>query len=163
MEKQHIPVFLASIGKDSKFTSSFANQASAEFKRKVRWKIQFILEALSYGYRVLYVDSDVILLKNPFPILKSYKQYDIVAQRDGKDQWNICTGFFYLNPTKKAMEVVKYSKDLVYNRGYRDQMSIIAAAKALKPSVFLLPTTQFPSGYDFFSKYQYYWDRKGKV
>ena len=154
-------MFLASIGKDSVFTSSFANQASDEFKRKVRWKVQFILDALSYGYKVLYMDSDVILLKNPFPILKSYKQYDIVAQRDGKDQWNICTGFFYLNPTKEAMDVVKYSKDLVYHHDYRDQASIIAAAKALKPSLLLLPNTLFPSGLDFFSKYQYYWDRKG--
>ena len=107
------------------------------------------------------MDSDVILLKNPFPVLESHKGYDIIAQRDGKDQWNTCTGFFYVNPTKKAIEVMKYSKDLVYHHDYRDQASIIAAAKALKPSLLLLPNTLFPSGLDFFSKYQYYWDRKG--
>ena len=80
MKKQHIPAFLALIGNDTLFTSSFANQASAEFKRKVRWKIQFILDTLSYGYRVLYVDSDVILLKNPFAVLESYEGYDLIAQ-----------------------------------------------------------------------------------
>ena len=158
MQKQHIPVFPASIGKDTKFTSSFANQASAEFKRKVRWKIQFILDALSYGYRVLYVDSDVILLKNPFPVLKSYEGYDLIAQKDGG---SICTGFFYMNPTKRAIEVMRYAKDLVYNHGDRDQVAVNRAVKAHKASILLLSSTLFPSGQEFFSKYQYYWDRKG--
>ena len=158
MQKQHIPVFPASIGKDTKFTSSFANQASAEFKRKVRWKIQFILDALSYGYKVLYVDSDVILLKNPFPVLKSYEGYDLIAQKDGG---SICTGFFYMNPTKRAIEVMRYAKDLVYNHGDRDQVAVNQAVKAHKASILLLSSTLFPSGFDFFSKYQYYWDRKG--
>ena len=160
MQKQHIPAFLASIGNDTKFTSSFANQASAEFKRKVRWKIQFILDALSYGYRVLYVDSDVILLKNPFAVLESYEGYDLIAQKDGG---SICTGFFYMNPTKRAIEVMRYAKDLVYNHGDRDQVAVNQAVKALNASILLLPQDAFPSGQEFFSKYQYYWDRKGEV
>ena len=158
MHKQHIPAFLASIGNDTLFTSSFANQASAEFKRKVRWKIQFILDTLSYGYRVLYVDSDVILLKNPFAVLESYEGYDLIAQGD---QWNLCTGFFYLPSREKSIGVMKVAKDLVYNHDYQDQVAVNQAVKALNASILLLPQDAFPSGLEFFSKYQYYWDRKG--
>ena len=124
----------------------------------MRWKIQFILDALSFGYRVLYVDSDVILLKNPFPVLESYQGYDLIAQGD---QWNICTGFFYLPSSEKAIGIMRHAKDLVYNHDYRDQVAVNQAVKALNASILLLPQNAFPSGLEFFLKYQYYWDRKG--
>lgn len=151
-------MYLVSIGKDSSFASSFANQASPQFKRKIRWKLQFILTILQYGYSVLYVDSDVILLKNTFPVLKNYKQYDVVAQRDGR---GICTGFIFLPSNKRTIQVMKHAKSLVYTKDYRDQVAVNDAVKATKASMLLLPVSSFPSGYDFFSKYQFYWDRKG--
>ena len=158
LHNQNYPVFLASIGNDTVFTSSFANQASNEFKRKIRWKLQFILEILQYGYDVLYVDSDVILLKNPLPLLKSYYGYDLIAQEDQK---TICTGFFFVPSTEKAIKIIQYAKGLVYEKGYRDQVAVNTAMKELNGSLLFLSGTQFPSGLEFFTKYQYYWDRKG--
>ena len=56
---------------------------------------------------------------------------------------------------------MKVAKDLVYNHDYRDQVAVNQAVKALNASMLLLPQDAFPSGQEFFSKYQYYWDRKG--
>ena len=104
------------------------------------------------------MDSDVILLKNPFAVLESYEGYDLIAQGD---QWSICTGFFYLPSNEKSIAVMKVAKDLVYNHGGDDQVAVNQAVKALNASILLLPQDAFPSGQEFFSKYQYYWDRKG--
>ena len=55
---------------------------------------------------------------------------------------------------------MKYAMKVFY-RGIGDQAAVNRAVKELKPSVLLLPTDLFPSGFEFFKKYQYYWDRKG--
>ena len=99
----------------------------------------------------------MILLKNPFPELNSKDGYNIIAQQD---RGQLCTGFFYLTPTKETIDVMKYAMKVFY-RGIGDQAAVNRAVKELKPSVLLLPTDLFPSGFEFFKKYQYYWDRKG--
>ena len=41
-----------------------------------------------------------------------------------------------------------------------DQTAINEALKETKTPAFQLPKSLFPTGYDFFIKYQYYWDRR---
>ena len=151
-------MFLASIGNDLDF--SFANQASKMFKRKVGWKIQLILTVLKYGYKVLYVDSDVIMLKDPFSLLLSYKGYDIISQRDLQ---MICTGFFFIVSNNRTIRLMEYAKELIQQHDYDDQTAVNEATNVLNASFLLLPPQAFPSGSDFFRKYQYYWDRKGNT
>ena len=80
-----------------------------------------IQEVLRLGYMILYVDSDVILLKNPFPYLYGISVYDIIAQNDNGD---ICSGFMFIKPTKQTQYVLERSVALVKETNARDQVAI---------------------------------------
>ena len=76
-------MYYESIGKDSSFAHSFADQATREFKKKIRWKITLLYRILHFGVNLLYMDCDVVLLKNPFPYVYSVSGVDLLVQRDG--------------------------------------------------------------------------------
>lgn len=137
----------------SDVASSFGTQA---FIDKVQWKFIIWKRALKMNIRVLYIDSDIILLKDPFPYLYSLKGYDIIAQRD----ITLCSGFMLMNPTprtKKAVE--KASKMRLNNPKAEDQTSLIRAINAIPNfKLFLLPLHIFSSGGYFFGRHSYYWD-----
>ena len=80
---------------------SSSTRLTVSFFKKVHYKLVIIHTALQAGYRVLYVDSDVILLKNPFSYLYGLKQVDMIAQKDN----SICSGFMFINPTEKSLKL----------------------------------------------------------
>ena len=150
MLKNHYPVFYYPMG--------FANQESDLFKRKMRMKLKIIQDVVSYGYDVLYMDSDVILLKDPFPYLYSITGYDLIAQQDE----TICSGFMYLKSSKKSIALMSTAYRIVQQPEMDDRTALIKAANECSVPYYLLPTGLFPSGSDYFEKYQYYWDKRGK-
>ena len=158
MEEKKYPVFFVDTrdGTDS-LTGSFANYGSDEFKRKVRWKLSLLGTVLEYGFSLLYIDSDLILLKNPFPAMTMYQNYDFVALRDE----SICTGFLYMRPTQQSVGLMKYACSLVNTMNLDDQDILNTATSRYYSHWALLPSAYFPSGSNFFNRYQYYWDRTG--
>ena len=138
--------------------ASFANQQSSLFKKKMQSKLALIKSVLSYGFRVLYMDSDVILLKDPFPYLKNITGYGLLAQKD----ITVCSGFMYIRPTNQCIAVMARAYEIVRQPDMRDQIAVITALQELSMPYLLLPTRFFPSGGDFFNRYQYYWDKTGK-
>lgn len=142
----------------SESDTSFANQESTLFKRKMWNKLKLILEVVSYGYDLLYMDSDVILLKDPFPYLYSITGYDLIAQKDDK---GICTGFMYVKSSNKTIALMSTAYRTVQQPGMSDQIAVNKAVGDNSVPYYLLPTGLFPSGGDFFKKYQYYWDKRG--
>ena len=136
----------------------FANQESGLFKRKMRMKLKIILDVMSYGYDVLYMDSDVILFKDPFPYLYSIIGYDLIAQRDE----TICSGFMYLRSSNQSIALMSTAYRIVQQPGMDDRAALIKAINDSSVPYLLLTTRLFPSGGDFFEKYQYYWDKIGK-
>ena len=147
--KMNINVALVNAESDSLVdTSTASSYGSAAYRNKVQWKLIMLLRAINQNVRVLYLDSDIILFKDPFPILNSYAGYDIFAQKDSA----ICTGFMYLIPTlvtklllKRAIEIrPKLEKA-------EDQKALNAAVKNnTSIKILLLPDSLFSSGAVFF-------------
>lgn len=134
---------------------SHSTRLSIAFFKKVHYKLVVIHTVLKSGYRVLYVDSDVVLLKNPFPYLYGLKQVDMIAQRD---ESVLCSGFMFIYPTDKSIKL--FRKAIHDNATQGDNAIIAELAKTENLDVTLLPISLFSSGYEFFQFNQYYWDLK---
>ncbi len=141
-----------------KVDGSFANYDSTLYNKKMELKLTLIKAVLSYGFSLLYMDSDVILLKDPFPYLQSITGYDLLAQKDV----TVCNGFMYIRPTNQSIAAITRAYEIIQQSDIDDQKALNTALKELPLSLLLLPTRFFPSGGDFFNRYQYYWDKTGR-
>lgn len=115
-----------------------------------------LLATLQCGVDVLYMDSDIVLLRDPFSFLQSYNNVDLLAQKDG----TICTGFMFLHPTHNAMQLIDVARRIrgLVNGG--DQRAVLEAVRYMRHvRSRLLPASLFMSGEVFFSNHEYYWDR----
>ena len=139
---------------DTSAASSFGSQA---FQNKVQWKLIMLLQAVNQNVRVLYIDSDIILFKDPFPVLNSYTGYDVLAQRDAA----VCTGFMYLFPTLLTKQLLAKTIEMRPKMNKADDQTAFNVVVHRNPSIklLLLPDSIFSSGAVFFKKHSYYWDR----
>ena len=153
----NIPVALLNVENDSSVDITKAAIChTKEFQNKVHYKLVLWKLAINLNVRILYVDSDVILLKDPFYYLNSFTGYDILAQRDG----NLCSGFMYMYPTKNTKLAVERSIRIRPTLpDANDQDALIAAFRTIKGfRLNLLPWEIIPSGEFFFKSHNYYWD-----
>lgn len=77
-------------------------------------KIEAVLMVLRLGYDVLFIDSDVVLLKDPFPFLQSAADYVFSINKpcpssafdfgDQRDEGN--TGFFFMRSTPATISLL---------------------------------------------------------
>ena len=155
--KLNIPVALLNVESDTSVDITKAAIChTKEFQNKVHYKLVLWDIVIKMNIRILYVDSDVILLKNPFYYLNSFTGYDIVAQRDAY----LCSGFMYMYPTRNTKLAVERSiKIRPKLKDANDQSALIAAFKTIKDfHLYLLPSDTVPSGIVFFKSHNYYWD-----
>ena len=153
----NIPVALLNIESDASVDiTKPAICHTKAFHNKVQYKLVLWDKALSMNLRILYVDTDVILLKNPLHYLNSLTGYDIIGQRDHY----LCSGFMYMYPTKNTKLAVKRAIHIRPTlKDANDQSSLIAGIRENKKfKLLLLPSTLFPSGEVFFASHSYYWD-----
>ena len=135
---------------------SASAQGSSTFKQKLKWKLIILEYAVRHGYQTFYMDSDIVLFKDPFPYFDTLPEYDFLAQRDTK----ACSGFMFIRPTasgKKLMKVASYLGSLPLAD---DQVAMNQALDLVQARSLLLPESLFPSGYIFFNHYQYSWDMR---
>ena len=157
LNKMNINVALVNAESDKLVdTTTASNYGSNAFQNKVHWKLIMLLQAINQNVRVLYLDSDVILFRDPFPVLNSYTGYDILAQKDDA----ICTGFMYLFPTRltkviltKTIEIRPKMKNADDQKAFNKVAHEVNGTKVL-----YLPDSQFSSGAVFFKEHSYYWD-----
>ena len=128
-----------------------------EFHHKAHYKLVLWKLALSMNVRILYVDSDVILLKDPFNYLNSITGYDIMGQKDGY----LCSGFMYMYPTRNTKLAVNIAiKIRPTLNDADDQNSLIYGIRSIPGfKLLLLPSDIVPSGEVFFNSHSYYWDK----
>lgn len=103
------------------------------------------------------MDCDIILFKDPWPVLSQYSEVnaDVVTQKD--DSLN--SGFMLLLPTKKTLSFLQSGSRYMVTNEELDQESLVAVLgrhRGLR--LILLPEDQFSSGRVFFSQHQFYWD-----
>ena len=132
-------------------TEQFTVQGSPLFAKKMQNKLDIIHTALLNGYNVFYMDSDIALLKNPFPYFYRLKSYDMLVQRD----ITICSGFMFIYSRKSTIDLFKI--DIGNNKG--DQAALIRAYNQKKNvNLNFLPTDTFSSGKVFWSSHSFYWN-----
>ena len=148
------------MGEDSSIASSFADQATREFKKKIRWKITLLYRILHFGVNILYMDCDVVLLKNPFPYVYSVSGVDLLVQRDGS---KICTGFMYLVSSLTSKAMMRQANRYIRRQAMDDQDAVNRAVKDRKTPFLFLPSDRFPSGGEFFARHQLAWDLKSEL
>lgn len=113
------------------------------------------MAALQCHVNVLYMDSDIFLLKNPFPFLYQYNSLDFVAQQD----YTVCTGFIFLWHTKATLRMLEVARNIRWIINGGDQRAVQSVVDVIKEIKYkLLPTNLFMNGDIFFSKYQHSWD-----
>lgn len=130
---------------------------SKTFQKKVVNKLQYIGKLLAWKYRVLYMDCDIILYRNPWPILNEYtdKNADIVAQKDT----SLNSGFMYLMPTEITKELMVQASYYMIREKELDQESILAVLpRFVSLRLVLLPEQKFCNGKVFFNKHQFHDD-----
>ena len=132
----------------------FLTQGSKEFSTVSSFKFTVVRYLMSLNVTVLYSDSDIILLHNPFPYLHSMNTDSIVFQKD----ITICTGFFYMKPTQLSINLLDYSLQVINKTKSGDQKGMIQAYRAFNLTPVLLPPSLFSSGEVFFASHQYSWD-----
>ena len=157
MSDLNIPVAVLNIADNNSINTNTASTwGTKAFQNKVQWKLVMLMRALDLNVKVLYVDSDIILLKNPFAYLNSIQGYDLIAQKDT----TICSGFMYLYPTRMTNALINeaaISRPKLIKAG--DQKAILTAVRKFpKIRTFLLPIKLFSSGENFFDTHSYYWN-----
>ena len=133
---------------------------SSTFQHKVLNKMKVIKSIQGMGFNLLYMDCDIILFRDPWPILYSFyaKGFDIVSQKD----YTLNSGFMLLFPTANTKAVLRRAYYHMLQRSELDQESIQFAMKTIPCSLHLLPERQFSNGRVFFSHHQFYWDTIGE-
>ena len=121
-------------------------------------KLVIVRDLLLLDLRVLYMDCDILLFKDPFPYLQQYEHLDIVAQRDE----TLCAGFMYIQPTTVSKRSFFLSIMEMYRRGIMDQDALTIIIDASDNSSFAyLPSDLFENGRLFSMSHQFFWDRSG--
>lgn len=117
--------------------------------------MELVKHVIERGINVLYVDCDVTIFKNPFPYFKKYPGYSILAQRD----LDLCAGFMYLRCYNDTMRFLNLVSRKLFTTNIPDQDIINSLLPSSSLKYALLPQDRFASGFVFFERYQYYWDR----
>lgn len=127
---------------------------------KMVLKLVVILDILNADMRVLYMDSDVILFQNPFPHLRAFQSFDMVAQRDD----TLCAGFMYIQPTPKSKETFRSAIREMYLQSIMDQDALDwVITRHHSCSFEFLPTNKFMSGREYSRHHQFFWHHTGKL
>ena len=127
-------------------------------------KFVIIRRILLLGINCLYIDSDVILFKDPFSELSKpkYADADILAQQD----IHLCTGFIYFRPTNSSFDVIERSLQLMKVEPLNGQEAMVrVVTQRYVPSLkyILLDLHLFSRGGNFFEEHQFCWTPIGNT
>ena len=126
---------------------------------KMVLKLVVIKDILDIDMRVLYMDSDVILFKDPFPYLRAFESVDIASQQDD----TMCAGFMYIQPTENSRKTIKQAILEMYLQGIMDQDALHWVITRHRICSFaFLPTDQFMSGREYSRDHQFFWHKTGR-
>lgn len=158
MKRRGIPAILYRVTNVD--TSSLQKDAvitSKTFHKKVVNKLGYLSNLMRTGLVVLYMDCDILLFRDPWPVLRSYSasNADIVAQKD--DSLN--SGFMLLFPTAVTQKLISEGEKYMLREKELDQESLVIVSKHFKNlRLVLLPTDWFSNGRIFFARHQFFWD-----
>ena len=141
------------------------------FHRVVHHKIKSIIDALKKGNNIFYLDTDIVVFKNPMEFVSdgpNSESFDIMIQDDSDMQgrWHsLCTGVVFIRSNEKTLkfydECMKlHAKNIKDGKSTGDQASFnetyanknrIEGLEDLKLAV--LPMEWFPNGQAYFDNH----------
>jgi WD40 repeat protein len=99
---------------DKLFTEESQNFGSLGFIAICNVKPWLVHELLKAGFNVVWSDTDIVWLRDPFPVFYYNKSIDLQIQSDDDD---ICAGFFYAKSNAKTIRffdrVVNYTSPVI--------------------------------------------------
>ena len=123
------------------------------------YKLKLVHEELKSNKRVLYIDGDIVFLRNTLEEIENTKNFDIVGQFDFNpvsDVKTLCAGFMMINSNEKTLNLFdpeKVPQELL-NRKFHfdDQKYINRNINNLKYDFFDLK--DYPNGAYFYKNYK---------
>ena len=113
-------------------------------------KLQVIIKAIEEHDMILWVDNDIVFLKNPINDLLSRDEVPFLIQ---DDQWSACTGFFLIRKSELVLRILKDALKLMKeNKAREDQTAINKAFEINKYNPTLLEEYLYPNGNIYFNK-----------
>ena len=151
---------------NSKLIDSEINYSKLELFRIGNWgkfvslKFKIIKEMLEENKTVIFIDGDIVFLKNPIHYLMGkINDNDILVQHDATcknskldceyNYGEICSGFMVIKPNQKTIDFFDLKK-IDLNNFKCDQIYINQNINKLKYE--LLPLDLFPNGYYYYSQ-----------
>jgi len=113
-------------------------------------KLQVIIKAIEEHDMILWVDNDIVFLKNPINDLLSRDEVPFLIQ---DDQWSACTGFFLIRKSELVLKILKDGLKLMKeNKAREDQTAINKGFEMNKYNPTLLEEYLYPNGNIYFNK-----------
>ena len=139
--------------------NKFQNWRTKNFNKLMFYKLKLVHEELKSNKRVLYIDGDIVFLRNTLEEIENTKNFDIVGQFDFNpvsDVKTLCAGFMMINSNEKTLNLFdpeKVPQELL-NRKFHfdDQKYINRNINNLKYDFFDL--NDYPNGAYFYKNYK---------
>ena len=136
---------------------------SKNFNRLMFIKLSIIYESLLESEKVLYIDGDIVFLKNPISELNQMNIVDMIAQHDynpSEKNETLCAGFMLVNNTEASKNLFNPSKvphdlldlDPKNPNHFDDQRYINQNLKDI--DYYFLDLNEFPNGLYFYDKHK---------
>jgi len=139
--------------------NKFQNWRTKNFNKLMFYKLKLVHEELKSNKRVLYIDGDIVFLRNTLEEIENTKNFDIVGQFDFNpvsDVKTLCAGFMMIDSNEKTLNLFdpeKVPQELL-NRKFHfdDQKYINRNINNLKYDFFDLK--DYPNGAYFYKNYK---------
>lgn len=146
---------------------------TAAFRDVTTRKLELLVAELGDGLRVLYLDVDVAVWRDPLPGLLALPARDAWLQSDERSfqasaVHNFCTGVVFLSPTEGAHRLLRCALDRVSRHGQalgrgravpgitvpndQDALNHCVARGRGKWSVGVLDPAKYPNGFRYFKR-----------
>jgi Nucleotide-diphospho-sugar transferase len=137
--------------------STSGDYGSAAFNIMTQRKMECITYLLAQDLDVLYVDTDIVFLADPIPLLNANYALNIQSDECSAPYKNtdLCTGFMYIQANQKTLAFFKEIVAIIAQHDYKinDQQALnklLAKTWPFGISVNVLDVCQFPNGCRYF-------------
>lgn len=131
----------------------YQEEGSISFLSVAKQKLLILQSLVNAGFNVIYMDSDIVLFKDPVYDLLQYPE-SFVFQMDRQE----CTGFFLTRPRKDAEETINCALNYIDSHRVHDQYSMVYCLKYLNVTRRELNRHLYSNGAVFFAHHNYPWD-----
>ena len=125
--------------------------ATPDFNRLMRAKVEVILDAMETNKEVLWVDSDIVFLKNCIEDIRVRKGNAEMCFQPSLSN-PVCTGFFYVKSSPRTKNFLKGVIEFMkQNPNIDDEQAINHTFHQFGLLATVLPYWNYPVGMAFFS------------